>query len=651
MAKVLLTDNGFRNATIYDDQDGYWLKVTRDEPIEEELLGKATKVAASAGRRSPPVRSLSDLEYFAGLRKLTIEVACVDDYSPLRNLKHLTRVNFEVTNFSDTSVLTGLENLEYCMLPWNFIEDLEPFLSLPNLKSLTVWGNPLTPESYYEVLPELGERVSVSYDDEETWKLQRQMWEAGHRAIYGLKTKSPIKRRHLIVPQLCCRLREKVRIEITPEKLREELSREDANIEEIADRLRPRWYKREDFTEKGDAAQAESWLKEAAISDEDKERLAAFVERFEEVTFVREKKPVFEEMSKKMYYWKDFPRPAGGRPGVPDWFCSLKEALSFVQIDGEDGLLIVDGDEVPDELKGKPVTLRPTGVADAARMALIDRWHFFPVAYVGEKANLALGIRLGEELEDHGVYVADMDRAYQWEFDPFEKKAFEHYTELFSAVQNVVAASTVGGVISELGEEPPALVPHFQLDDHRFVVGADEMKAHIASREIEAPLKASMLRLINEFPEAHFVYEDDEYIEYWEVRNQTRFPRWYRELRKTMSGLIVPETLPYQNRVKLVSMADEVSLYPPGVAQLERRHRMIDKARALPIGHSPYQVLVIRLDSDDRAIYGFDPTVFSADEDYTPFSSCYFTGPAEFFDAIKAVRSTATDEKLARRSG
>lgn len=248
------------------------------------------------------------------------------------------------------------------------------------------------------------------------------------------------------------------------------------------------------------------------------------------------------------------------------------------------------------------------------------------------------------------VYMWPMSTGhYQWDFDPFEKKAFEHYTDLFEVVQKIVPASSVSGVISDLSEEPPTIAPHFRLDDHRFVVDADEMKAHIESRQIEKSLEASILRLIGEFPDAHFVYEDDEYIEYWEVKNQTRFPEWHRELRKAMSGLVAPGSRPHQNRVNLTSIADEVSLYPPGVDQLEHRHRMIDKAGALPIGHSPYQVLVIRLDGADQGIYGFDPAVFSAEEDYTPFLSRRFKGPAEFFNAIKSIKSTASDEELIRR--
>lgn len=603
-------------------------------------------------RGRPPVRSVEDLRHFSNLERFKLVAACVDDYSPLGHLKHLEYLTIEITNFSASEALDGLDELVYCTLEWNFIQDLTPLLELPRLKLLQVHGNPLDRRSYYEVIPQLEDNdVTVHYDDEETWKFQRWMWEQGHRACFG-RVGTLGERYDLVVPELCCRLEEKFRVErIDPEILREELEQDGADIEEIAQRHRSRPYRREDFTERGDAEQAHQWIDAAEVPADSKEVMHRFVDEHVNLTFVREKARVFKELSRRLYYWKPYPKPEGLQPPTPDWFCAHKEALSYLLVGEEDGVLNF-GDDVLEPLQDTPVALRPVGVrGNIARRALSDRWKFLPIAYGGERAELALGINL-QDPSDHTIYLTDLDGVHRWDFNPYDTEAFEHLAEFFEAVDQVVAATEVGGAIAGLADEPPS-VGHLDIEEHRRVTDADEIKERLADAQFDEEIAASIERLVDAFPDAVFLREDEELIEYWEVSNQRRFPDWYRQVRQVVAGPILPKTKIHHTQVRLSKLDksptrdDAVCLFPPVVPLKDFRHILVDECGAVPIAHAPYRMLVIRADGDDRSIYEFDPTLVEK-SDFNPFDRAVFSGPADFFDSIDAVATSVGDEKMLR---
>ncbi|MFW6054025.1 MAG: hypothetical protein ACOC9J_04360 [Persicimonas sp.] len=483
-------------------------------------------------------------------------------------------------------------------------------------------------------------------DDEKTWKLQRRMWEEGHRACFGKETHY-----RLIVPELCCRLKTSFEVRIEPEELEAELAREGADIEEIADRRRDKPYRRAEHTETGDAEAARGWIAEAELDDRLEEALRGVVDRLDGVAFVREGEAVFDHMQGQLYYWQPYPKPEGGRPQIPAWYRAQKSALSYLLEDDEDALVMLAAQDLPEALDGAPVALRPVGVRGIpAKKALTDRWAFFPIAYADKDANLALGIRLGDE-ESRRVYLADLDRALSWEFDPFEVVAFEDIAALVDAIDKVVPASQIDGPIAELGDEPPPVAPAFDLSEHRTTMTADDAREHLAGCELDEALAESLSSLVDAFAEAEFVCEDDALIDYWEVSNQAQFPTWYRRLRKALALPVVAGTHPNQARIEFSHRklrGESYVLSPPVVHLKSMRKKLIDEAGALPVGWETHRLLVIRRDSDDPTIYEFDPSVYLPEEAFQPFDSPVFTGPAQMFDAIRAVTTTVSDEALQR---
>jgi len=91
-------------------------------------------------------------------------------------------------------VLRRCPKVESVFIDCNLIEDLTPLLDLPKLKDVRVFGNPLSEESFYTVLPELHARLPsrriggvdcafLKAPDEESWKLTRALYERGIEAV------------------------------------------------------------------------------------------------------------------------------------------------------------------------------------------------------------------------------------------------------------------------------------------------------------------------------------------------------------------------------------------------------------------------------------------------------------------------------------
>jgi hypothetical protein len=199
----------------------------------------------------PGVRCLADLVHLPNIERLKCEWSCAEDYSPVAGIgPSLFKVKLNCSTVSKIEFLCDCPSIARLQLRFNHIEDLSPLLEHENLEnmSIDVRGNPLTEESFYEVLPALEERASyVNSINEQAWKLQRRMWEAGHSASYG----HIAGRIHneMVVQSLACRLGEKVRFEISPEALERELSVDGADVEAIARKYWTPPYSRESCTE------------------------------------------------------------------------------------------------------------------------------------------------------------------------------------------------------------------------------------------------------------------------------------------------------------------------------------------------------------------------------------------------------------------
>ena len=621
---------------IKDDAIRDGLEARIEPPFSEEKLRGSRWLIVSSR-----VRSVEDLVHLPNLKKLKLQWSCAQNYSAIgKACPKLDHIDLRFSTVREVGFAGGCPQLKHFWLVFNHVEDLTPLLDHPNLEnmSLDIRGNPLTDESFYEVLPRLEERLrGLQAPYESVWKLQRRMWEEGHRASYaGYRGYS------LVVQPLACELDEEVQFRIKPDELERELSVDGADIEEIAHKYWTPPYSRDGCTERGDADEARQWIEAADLSDDLADGLTALVDRLGEATFAREQRRVFEVTQRNLYGWKPLPEP--DRPGLPHWFCQWRRALAYVEGDGgEMPLRLSDDDAVMDPLRGEPMVLRPMGLKTRpARRALTDRHRAFPVAWIGADARDALVIRLGET-DDRGLYLIDTERIFEWSFDPFDTVAFDAPERLVDAIEGL--ADTVDGRLAELDADPPELTAD---RGQLHTMDAHQARETLEEADLDGQLASALGELVDDFDELMFHREDHRRLEYYEVQNQARFPGWYRALRTTVAHPLAPDKTGAQTRVKLhfkpgsyaarQGYSDCVwKLSPPGVHLDHLRHKLIDRYGALPIGHETHKILAIRLDESDPAIYAFDPTLFGADEDFDPFETRVFDDPAELVRAVVAV--------------
>ncbi len=611
----------------------------RRPPFSEDELREVSSLHAGFG-----ARSLADLVYVPNLSRLYLNWSCIDDYSGVTAIgRTLEWLEINCSTVTNLEFLRECPNLRVLELRFNHIEDISPLLEHENLENLSIdiRGNPLTTQSFYDILPALVERAGRFRSiDEECWKLQRRMWEAGHRASYG-----SMRGHEMVVQSLACRLGEKVRFEIRPSDLERELSAKCADVEVIARKYWTPPYSRESCTDRGDADQAREWIAQTDVTLALAESLRRLVDRVDNgMRFAREQPRICDAVERAMYGWAPLPEPAGGRPGLPDWLRQWRKALAYVEKDGKEvALRFRDDGTVARGLRGQPVVFRPMGVTGVdARRALIDRFRAFPVAWLGPSAQSALVLRL-DSPDVHDLYLVDSAHIFEWSFDPWQTRAFEGPQALVDALDG--PADDVHDRLAELGAQPPSIeAPKWTTFD----MSAEQAREHLTQVELDDELGAALIRLVDGFEGLSFHRENERGLQYYEVLNQEQFPEWYRRWRTALAHPLAAEETAAQTRLKLSfrpgSFEDrqgysdkEWALSPPGVHLGHLRYRLIDRYGALPIGHETHDVLAIRLDGSDQRIYTFDPTLYGADEDFDPFESPVFEGPAVLVDAIASV--------------
>lgn len=621
----------------------------RKPPFTAAELQEITSVDTAVG-----AATLQDLKHFPRLEDLYLNWSCAQDYGVIGEVgEHLSWLQINCSTVTDLGFIEGCPKVWSVELRFNHIEDLSPLLDHENLEnmSIDIVGNPLSEESFYQVLPELEERASlVSADQEDVWKLQRHLWELGCRASYG-----EWRGTEMVVQSLACKLGEKVRFEISPEALERELSVDGVDVETIA---RTYWtppYSREGCTERGDAEVAREWIEEASISDVLAESLGRLVDRLDgSVEYARETERVCDVIERRMNGWHPTVEPEGGRPGLPDWFRRWRGTVAFVERDGEEvPLWVADVESVPAPLRGQPLVCRPMGLGNRdEKRALTDRFGAFPIAWAGSDASLALAIRLSDP-DDRRLYLVDTRQLYEWSFDAWETVAFEGPEALVDVLEG--PAEEADGRLARLGAEPPEV--RAPRGEHVTMSG-EEARERVGEAEMEADLSEALLRLVEAFPECLFGRDDSRRVEFDEVTHHARVPGWYRQWRTVLAHPVVPDHSASGTRIRLEFGAGswqegqgygdkEWVMTPAGVHQDHLRHKLIDRCGVFPVAHETQKILGIRLDGTDQVIYSFDPSLFGADEEFDPFESPAFSGPDELVDAIVAVG--ASGEWVERR--
>lgn len=123
-------------------------------------------------------RDLTGVERCGGLTMLNLLGCGTVD---IKVISRLTSLNSLVINDSGLTSLDGMGDLPLIQfsINRNLVTDLTPLLDLRNVQNLDAIGNPLTVESYEEVLPELrGRGMYITASERSEWELTARMYTA-----------------------------------------------------------------------------------------------------------------------------------------------------------------------------------------------------------------------------------------------------------------------------------------------------------------------------------------------------------------------------------------------------------------------------------------------------------------------------------------
>lgn len=177
------------------------------------------------------------------LVSLTLVGCEIGDLEPLKDLSKLITLEVKFSSLRNIESLRGMGQILILNLSCNRIEDITPLLELSQLSMLSLVGNPLSPRSYYEVLPRIpmglpepflpGEK---EFSAEEEWQLTLELQRRGMPACYYRRD----DQYYLCIPGLSYTSQpETGHARVSPEQLRAELAEPDADLLTIYRKYQP----------------------------------------------------------------------------------------------------------------------------------------------------------------------------------------------------------------------------------------------------------------------------------------------------------------------------------------------------------------------------------------------------------------------------
>src|SRR5690554_2246112 len=413
-----------------------WLayELHHEPPYFPEELTEITKVIVEYEEIWIPFKNLSSVD------RLYIKASWLDALTPFTSMKHLRLLEVEQSILRDISDIEMLESLDTFNVPFNFIEDVSALLELPNLYWINLRGNPLSEESYYEIVPQLREKgVRPQVDDEDTWRLCREIHRHDPRATYGDDGRGP----RLVVPELQFEYFEKGilkvgdEIESRPslEVIRQALDADEFDAAALALKYWDRPYHYNFHHTVLPTAEVRNLLEDAELEGDLRVSLEGLRDRIEAENvagwgIAQEDEAVFKEIRGRLYEWRSFPEP--DRPGLPGWWTELRQIWAYPAVEGEPAWLRF-GDGAPRMLAGEAIWLASPGVSGDAQAVLVDHHRLFPVAW-GPQYAWCLAIRLGEPSHS-GIYLVERERVFEWDYEPV--KVFADFGELIETVAGI----------------------------------------------------------------------------------------------------------------------------------------------------------------------------------------------------------------------
>ncbi|MEU3218212.1 hypothetical protein [Streptomyces sp. NPDC006971] len=124
-------------------------------------------------------RDLTGIDRCTSLEILVLVACDPVDTDQLSTLGALNLLRVRDSGLESVSGLSSLSILS-CYTPRNLIQDVTPLMSISRLRNLDLTGNPLSEDSYHQLIPQLSARgCRVIMSDEFEWSLTRHLHNSG----------------------------------------------------------------------------------------------------------------------------------------------------------------------------------------------------------------------------------------------------------------------------------------------------------------------------------------------------------------------------------------------------------------------------------------------------------------------------------------
>jgi|GEM_PF-6074340 len=236
---------------------------------------------------------ISLLNHCHNLEQLTIHAANVSSLNALSGLKKLTTLRVTYTPIEDISAIATCTALEVIELMFTLVQDLNPLMNLPSLRSGNLIGNPWNETSYYELRPRLlqsptprwQESPNIEFSDEFDWEITRELLKKGQRGCFAtLDGREVLVRPGMVsIPNQDCDFRV-----ISGGALGSKIRRADFSVDGLfveafgdkgPDQPRSLFAYERPYTQ-GTADEARTWVISSVLLEETKNALLRFIDRF-----------------------------------------------------------------------------------------------------------------------------------------------------------------------------------------------------------------------------------------------------------------------------------------------------------------------------------------------------------------------------------
>ena len=285
--------------------------------------------------RIEQAKNLNLVQYCSSLESLELFACNLKSLDFLGNLNDLSTLKVLCSTIENIGDIAQCQKLEHLELVYTFVEDLEPLLRLPALKTGSLLGNPWTPESYNELRPRMLSTSSprwqkppkIEFSNEDDWKFTRELKERGIPACFSIFD----GHYYLVRPGIpkvvnadCDFLRDLPR-----DFAKSRLSGPNATLDALFDfftgdrqpdspRLSLQFQRHRQVGNSDDAAE---WVKASKLPKQTKASLLRLVERFPSASFAKKDSVLWEQ-------WE-----AEQNIKLPKWLRSILEVLSDIAPD------------------------------------------------------------------------------------------------------------------------------------------------------------------------------------------------------------------------------------------------------------------------------------------------------------------------------